>query len=881
MDNSMNSEDHTRFNWWINALPRVVGVTAIAAGSIVIVGWIFDIQLLMSILPNLVSMKANAAIAFVIAGMALLLRAPLASARQRMVSRFMAFLLLLVGLITVAEYAFNWDAGIDQLLFNEPQGTIGTFLPGRMAFNSALNFSLLGFALLTLGRKTRWSDGLAQVFALLVGLSGMLAIVAYTFGLAGSSGLAVYTRMALHTAVTFILLSVGLVCLSPEIGIMAVVRDEGSAGHMARRLMLAAIVLPVLLGWLVVQGERLGLYGNQFCDVIDTTIYIAVFVFVIWIIGRSLITMDVERRRLEQSLFQSEIEFRELFDNAPVGYHELDAEGRISRINQTELRSLGYRVEEMLGHVVWEFVSDPEVSRRAIMAKLSGTEPPARGVERIFIRKDGTTITVMIQDRLLLDVHGDISGIRSTLQDVSDLKKARDMLRKSEEEHRTVLQNLAEGICIADGNERFTFVNRAAESLFGVSSGNLIGRSLQEFVDPKEFEKIREQTARRQKGETASYEMQITRPDGEKRDLLLTASPFTDKGGRVTGAIGVFRDLTERKRSEASLKQSVSLLQATLESTADGILVVDNSGKIESYNKEFARMWMIPDDVVESKDDDRALNHVLGQLKDPDAFISKVRELYAHPDEKSFDVLEFKDGRVFERYSLPQRIDGKPIGRVWSFRNVTERKRAEAALAWEQYLLNSLLQNVPDHIYFKDGESRFMRVSRDQARMFGLSDPSQAVGKTDFDFFTEEHAKRAFADEQEILRTGQTWTKEENETWSDRHNTWVLTTKMPLRDNQGNIIGTFGISRDITERKRTEQERESLIIELKKALEQVKTLGGLVPICASCKKIRDDKGYWNQLEKYLGEHTDAKLTHGLCPDCARLYFPDAAAKLGL
>jgi len=142
----------------------------------------------------------------------------------------------------------------------------------------------------------------------------------------------------------------------------------------------------------------------------------------------------------------------------------------------------------------------------------------------------------------------------------------------------------------------------------------------------------------------------------------------------------VQRELVERVRAEEALAQSVSLLQATLESTADGILVIDIVGKIVNFNQRFTEMWRIPDDVIASQDDDQALAFVLDQLSDPNEFITKVKELYSRPEAESFDVLHFKDDRIFERHSQPQRIEDKVVGRVWSFHDVTERKRAEEAL---------------------------------------------------------------------------------------------------------------------------------------------------------------------------------------------------------
>lgn len=162
---------------------------------------------------------------------------------------------------------------------------------------------------------------------------------------------------------------------------------------------------------------------------------------------------------------------------------------------------------------------------------------------------------------------------------------------------------------------------------------------------------------------------------------------------------------SELRRSELNFRNSLSLLQATLDSTADGILVVDRAGKIAVFNRRFAEMWRIPESLLQAGDDDRVIASVLDQLENPEEFVAKIRDLYSQPEAESQDVLEFRDGRVFERYSRPQRIGGECVGRVWSFRDVTEHRRAEEERARLQimgalgHLVGSLAHEVRNPLY--------------------------------------------------------------------------------------------------------------------------------------------------------------------------------------
>jgi len=196
------------------------------------------------------------------------------------------------------------------------------------------------------------------------------------------------------------------------------------------------------------------------------------------------------------------------------------------------------------------------------------------------------------------------------------------------------------------------------------------------------------------------FEVSRVDTNGALRHLAITGEPMFDDSGAFRGYRGIGQDITARKRAEDELRATVSLLSATLESTTDGILVVAQDQSISRFNQRFVEMWRIPAEIIESRDDKRALAFALDQIKDAPAFIAKVEELYSRPEAESFDTIEFKDGRTFERYSRPQYVSGRPVGRVWSFRDVTERRRAEERIHTLAY--HDALTELPNRVLFRD-----------------------------------------------------------------------------------------------------------------------------------------------------------------------------------
>ncbi|MFM1945460.1 MAG: hypothetical protein RI897_4442 [Verrucomicrobiota bacterium] len=392
--------------------------------------------------------------------------------------------------------------------------------------------------------------------------------------------------------------------------------------------------------------------------------------------------------------------------------------------------------------------------------------------------------------------------------------RTEEALRITESRYRDIFENVMEGIYQSTPDGYYVNVNPMLARIYGYNSPEELLNSVSDIQNQIYVQPGRRMEFMRQILEhdlVTRFESEVYRLDGSTIWISESARVVRDTENNVLYYEGTVEDITDRKRAETALRESEILYHSLVESLPQNLFRKDTRGRFIFANKRFCEILGLTLDELHGK-------------TDADIFPKDLAEKY-----QADDVHVMTTGQTLETVEEHPGLDGQSrfvqvvktpikdpeggiLGVQGMFWDVTERRRMEDALAYERNLLRALIDNMPDAIYFKDLESRFIRIGRAMARTFGLNDPEEAIGKTDFDFFAPEHAEAAFEDEKWIITSGQPIIgKSERETWPERdkgfheNDTWVLTTKLPLRGPNGEIQGTFGISKDITELKHAEQ----------------------------------------------------------------------------
>lgn len=389
--------------------------------------------------------------------------------------------------------------------------------------------------------------------------------------------------------------------------------------------------------------------------------------------------------------------------------------------------------------------------------------------------------------------------LQLTIQNITSLITTEKALSQTEDKYKKIFRNVQDVFYQTDLNGIITEISPSIEKYSKYIHSDIIGQTIDDFYhNPDDRKKLIKEIA--EKGEVHDFEVLLK---GRNNQLVwgsVNAHFIVDESGKTSGIEGTIRDLSERKEAEKKLKQSLSLLQATLDSTADGILVVNREGRITSFNKQFKEMFNHSNAIIESGEDNLAIEFVLNQLEDPDFFVSRINYLYEHPTLESFDIIELKDGRILERFSCPQYLDGEPAGRVWNFRDITIRKKAEQQL----HLMAHALKSINESISITDTNNRILFLNEAFLKTYGYDDGNELIGK-DISFLRSQNNDPEIVDQ--ILRSTieAGWQGEIFNRKKDGTEFPISLSTSVILDENGHILGMAGVATDITQRKQTEE----------------------------------------------------------------------------
>ncbi|MBD0300306.1 MAG: PAS domain S-box protein, partial [Nitrososphaera sp.] len=267
-------------------------------------------------------------------------------------------------------------------------------------------------------------------------------------------------------------------------------------------------------------------------------------------------------------------------------------------------------------------------------------------------------------------------------------------------------------------------------------------------------------------------------------------------------------DISDRKLAKLELETSLSLLQATIESTADGILAVDGQGKIVTFNRKFAQMWQVPDFLLDLRDNNQILGFGINQLKYPEIFLNRAKELSDRPTAESFDILEFKDGRMLERYSLPQCTKGQITGRVFSFRDVTERVQSEEKLRKNEERFHLLTRATNEAVWDLDLLKNEYWLSKEFEKVLGCKlNETQTIDLESWwlNIHPEERERVRLNFKERMKSDAKSWSEEYSFRRAEGGYVFVLDRGYIIRNESGKAVRAIGTMMDITQRKQAEE----------------------------------------------------------------------------
>ncbi|MEG3920919.1 PAS domain S-box protein [Microcoleus sp. T3_A4] len=832
-------------------ISQMASLLVIAIGCLVLLGWQFDISLLKSGFPGMTStMKANTALCFLLAGVSLrLLQHQRLTRMHYRIAQGTAGFIIIIGVLTLSEYLFGWHLGIDEWLFRDVVSS-ATPYPGRMGVNTALNFVLMGVALLLLGKNSQRDTWLAQICSSIAALISLLALFGYIFEVKIFAQLIVVTTAQVpSTILSFFILYGGILWLRPKEGLMQVVTSPLVGGLMLRCLLPWAVIFPVVMNWFTLHGEKLGWYNAEYGYALRSAIMVFTFSILIWGTARFLNLIDYKRQQAEKdlkklnetleiivaertdTLQKSQARFAGILEIASDAIISVDRTQQITLFNQGAEKIFGYKTEEVLGQPLSLLL--PEQFRNAhqqhIQQFAQSSGKARRMGERGEIlgrRQDGTDFPAEATISKL--EMGDETVCTVILRDISDRKKAEEELLQTTTLQKAILDSTNYTILSTAADGTILTFNKAAERLLGYSAEEVVGKATPAILHDKEEVVRRAQdlsaemgisiepgfetfVAKARLGMPDEYEWSYIRKDGSRFPLLLSVTALYDPEGKITGFLSIGNDITLRKQAEASLARMAAIVEhsgeAIISKSLDGIILSWNNAAEEIFGYKAEETIgqsiniLIPPHLIYEE------QHILATLRQGE-IIKNYETVRVRKDGQLIDIsctispLEDTAGRIVAASVIKRDITARK-------RADLERQQMETALQKSEEQFRHAFEDASIGMAILSLDGHFIKTNSAFSQMIGYS-PEELLGLT-FQSITHPEDLEEDIKNVNLLVTGKMSLysqREKRYIHKHGHIIWGLLNASVIRDKKENPLSLIAHIQDITERKESQNKLE-------------------------------------------------------------------------
>ena len=811
---------------------RITAAVAIVVALAVIYGWIAHIPWLLSVLPGLVSMKFNTALSIFCCGSSLLVlswnwKSGDCPTPWRTLAFGLASLALLLGVLSDCEAIFYTDFHIDQLFFTDATSHGPSHPPGRMSPITASNFIFLGSSLMYLAAR-----GAARIVQLLACCSGFLSLVVLTgtsYGLAALVGNMHYTAVALHTNFCFMLLFTGVLCATGEHGMMRLLTDSGNAGKVLRRLLPTAILVPLVVSSITATLEHFAGLDLEVGISIFSISTIMAFAALVWRSGAFLHRSENEKRQTEGLVRDTLNRYTFLADAMPEMVWTAKADGSVDYFNQRWLQYTGLSLEECRNWG-WKIVIHPDDLQRCVdrwnESLKAGHEYE---IEYRLKGADGTYRWFIGRGYPMRNDDGTVIQWVGSCADIDDQKRARDVLERrvvertaevagARERLQAVLDSATQVAIIAvDPKGWITLFNRGAEQMFGYTAAEIIGKHNPSLfhVEWEVVARAREMSQKYgrdihgfdvfvenvRRGQPEQREWTLVRKDGSRFPSNLIITAMHDGVGEITGFLGLVSDLSARKKADKQVHDQAMLLDLASES----IFIRDVSDLVTYWNQGAERLYGWAREEALGRLIHELLHTVFPQP------LSLIRsELLEQGSWHGELVHTRRDGSlatVASSWTLQRDDTGEPVSVIEINHDITARKRAEETLRASEKRFRLIVDAVEDYAIFMLNPNGYVVSWNAGAERIKGYKAEEIVGRHFSQFFTPEDIKTDRP--QRSLRTAREQGFYNDEGWRVRKDGTRFLAEVNVRaihDDTGELRGFAKVTRDITQRKKAEEE---------------------------------------------------------------------------